>query len=51
MTDTDVAKAGIAELEEFIKTLMLPLSIKELGATEEMLPLIANSTIPGGGYK
>ncbi len=51
MTDTDIAEAGIAKLEEFIKTLKLPLSIKELGATEEMLPLIASSTIPGGGYK
>ena len=26
-------------------------SIKELGATKEMLPLIANSTVLGGGYK
>ncbi len=51
MTDTDIAEAGITKLEEFIKMLKLPLSIKELGATEEMLPLIASSTIPGGGYK
>jgi len=26
-------------------------SLKELGATEEMLPLIANSTVLLGGYK
>ncbi len=51
ITDTDAAEAGIVKLEEFIKMLKLPLSIKELGATEEMLPLIASSTIPGGGYK
>ncbi len=45
------AIAGIDKLEEFIKELKLPTSIRELGATEEMLPLIANSTIVGGGYK
>ena len=47
----DVAEAGIAKIEEFIKELKLPTTLRELGATEEMLPLIANSTIPGGGYK
>lgn len=47
----DTAEAGIVKLEEFIKMLKLPLSVKELGATEEMLPLIAKSTIPGGAYK
>lgn len=47
----DAAEAGIQKLEEFIKMLKLPLSIKELGVTEEMLPLIANSTVLGGGYK
>lgn len=45
------ANAGIDALCEFIKELDLPLSIKELGATEEMLPKIANSTVVGGGYK
>ena len=29
----------------------LPLTLRELGASEDMLPLIANSTVPGGGYK
>ena len=47
----DTAEAGIVKLEEFIKMLKLPLSVKELGATEEMLPLIAKSTVPGGAYK
>lgn len=51
MTKEDAAEEGIKKLEEFIKLLKLPLSIKELGATEEMLPLIANSTVVGGGYK
>ena len=47
----EAAEAGIQKMEEFIKMLKLPLSIKELGVTEEMLPLIANSTVLGGGYK
>ena len=50
-TCEDVAEEGIVKMEEFIKMLKLPLSIKELGVTEEMLPLIANSTVLGGGYK
>ena len=51
MSREEAAEAGIAKMEEFIKMLKLPLSVKELGATEEMLPLIANSTVVGGGYK
>ena len=47
----EAAEAGIQKMEEFIKMLKLPLSIKKLGVTEEMLPLIANSTVLGGGYK
>lgn len=54
-TDTvskeDAANAGIEKLAEFIKELKLPTTLRELGTTEEMLPLIANSTVPGGGYK
>ena len=45
------AEAGILKMEEFIKMLKLPLSIKELGVTEEVMPLIANTTVLGGGYK
>ncbi len=45
------AEAGIAALGQFIRELKLLTSIKDLGVTEEMLPLIAQSTIPGGGYK
>lgn len=51
MSREAAAEAGIVKMEDFIKMLKLPLSIKELGATEEMLPLIANSTVRGGGYK
>ncbi len=51
MSKADAAEAGIVKLGEFIKELKLPTTLRELGATEEMLPLIAGSTIPGGGYK
>ena len=51
MSDDDAALAGIERLGEFIKELELPSSIKDLGATEDMLPLIAKSTVPGGAYK
>lgn len=33
------------------KELGLPLTLRELGATEEMLEDIAASTVLGGGYK
>ncbi len=51
MTKEESAMAGIDQLEKFVGTLELPKTLKELGATEEMLPLIANSTTTGGGYK
>ncbi len=46
-----IAEAGIDALENFIRELKLPTTLKALGVTEAMLPLIAESTIPGGGYK
>ena len=51
MSEEEAAAAGIEKLREFIVELGLPLHISELGATQEMLPKIAESTIPGGGYK
>lgn len=51
MSKEAAAQAGIEKLGEFIKELKLPTTLRELGATEEMLPLIANSTVLGGGYK
>ncbi len=51
LSKEDAALKGIAKLAEFIKLLKLPTTLRELGATEEMLPLIANSTVLGGGYK
>lgn len=47
----EVALEGIDALEAFIKECGIITNIKELGATEEMLPLIANSTVLLGGYK
>ena len=49
--DEAIALEGISRLEAFIAELGIPATLREVGATEEMLPLIANSTIPGGGYK
>lgn len=50
-TDEELAKTGLDKLEAFIKNSGMITSLRELGATEEMLPLIAKSTFPGGGYK
>lgn len=51
MTDREAADKGIEALYGFIKEIKMPLTLKELGATKDMLPKIANSTILGGGYK
>lgn len=50
-TKEEVALQGIDELAEFIKEMEIPTTLRELGATEEMLPLIAKTTVKGGGYK
>ncbi|MCF0205969.1 MAG: iron-containing alcohol dehydrogenase [Bacteroidales bacterium] len=50
-SDEQIALEGIAKLEAFFRELGIPSTLREVGATEEMLPLIAKSTIPGGGYK
>ncbi len=47
----EIALSGIDALAEFIKELGIPTTLRELGATKEMLPLIAKSTVKGGGYK
>jgi alcohol dehydrogenase YqhD (iron-dependent ADH family) len=46
-----VALEGIDAMEAFINECGIVSNIKDLGATEEMLPLIANSTVLLGGYK
>jgi len=50
-TKEEVALEGIDAMERFVKECGIVTSLKELGATEEMLPLIANSTVLLGGYK
>ena len=47
----EYALKGIEKLSEFIKELGLPTTLRELGATEDMLEKIADSTVLGGGYK
>ena len=51
MSKDEAALAGIEKLADFIKELGIPTTLREVGVTEEMLPLIANSVFPGGGYK
>lgn len=50
-TKDEIALEGILCLENFIKELGIPLTLRELGATEEMLPKIAESSYEGGGYR
>lgn len=50
-TKEEVALQGIDKLAEFIKEMGIPTTLRELGATEEMLPLIAKTIVKCGGYK
>lgn len=50
-SDRELADAGIDALAAFEKECGMVTSLRELNATEEMLPLIADSTILIGGYK
>ncbi len=50
-TKEEIALAGIDALEAFTKEMGIIINLKELGATEEMLPSIANSTVILGAYK
>lgn len=51
MSKEQAAQKGLDCLVDFIKELKLPTKLRELGATEETLPLIAESSVKGGGYK
>ena len=42
---------GINCLERFAREIGIPSTLRELGATEDMLPQIAKSSYEGGGYK
>ena len=50
-TKDEIALEGISCLEKFAKEIGIPMTLRELGATEDMLCDIANSTYEGGGYK
>nr|WP_319493912.1 iron-containing alcohol dehydrogenase [uncultured Desulfobacter sp.] len=51
-TKDDVARKGLDALENFTKECGIVTSLEELGATRDMLPKIAESSvILGGGYK
>ena len=49
-TDEEIALEGIQCLEDFIREIGIPQRLRDIGATEDMLPLIAESTIKCGGY-
>lgn len=49
-TDEQIALEGIQCLSDFIAELGIPQTLREVGATEDMLPLIAESTVKCGGY-
>ena len=51
-SDDAVADEGLAALEAWMREIGVAMNITELGATEEMLPKIADATfILTGGYK
>ena len=49
--DEQIAWEGIDRLRDFVIELSLPLSLRDLGATEQMLPRIADTVELGGGYR
>lgn len=51
-TDRQLAEAGLAAMESWMKEIGVVLNITELGATEEMIPELVKATlILDGGYK
>ncbi len=50
-TKDEIALEAIDCLENFAKDLGIPLTLHGLGATEDMLPQIAESSYEGSGYK
>ncbi len=51
-TDTEIAEAGLAAMENWMKEIGVVMNISELGVTEDMLEDIADVTeILPGGYK
>lgn len=50
-TKDEIALEGISCLESFAREIGIPLSLRELGASEDMLEKIAKTANKGGGYK
>ena len=51
-SDEQVAKEGLAAMEDWMKKLGVAMSLTEIGATEDMIDGIAEGTfILEGGYK
>ena len=51
-SDEEIANAGLLEMEKWMKTIGVAMSLSELGATEDMIEGIADATfILDGGYK
>lgn len=50
-TAEEVALQGIDAMADFIKEMGIPTTLREIGATEDMLEKIAYSVEEGGGYK
>ena len=51
-SDEQLANEGLAALEAWMREIGVTMKISELGATEEMLPAIADATfLLDGGYK
>ena len=51
-TDLEIANEGLKRMEEWMKSIGVVMSIKELGVTEDMIEPIANNVIiSDGGYK
>lgn len=48
--DEQTALEGIRRFEMFIHELRMPRTLREIGATEEMLPEIAETALKAGGY-
>lgn len=51
LTEEEIASWGLVYLEKFIRELGIPTTLRELGATEDMLEKIAKSSYEGGHYK
>lgn len=51
LSDDEIALKGIDKLYDFIVKMGIPTTLKEIGATKDMLKPIADSIAPGGFYK